>query len=210
MTSLRHAVAVSGRGSQETTVRRPPRAPVVFLGVMLALGAACLATGVVDVLLPVLAGEEPFTVLQLLVEELGPAYLFFHIFVHNLGLACIVPGAGLLAARYEKSAKGRKLAALILLVAVVLALLIAIEYLIQARERFDLAIVAPLIMVEAFGVLALAWRGYRVVSTFRPTPKIGWSLVHPARELAPWFAGSAIVLALAALVEVGVIAGFVA
>lgn len=177
---------------------------------MVALAAASLVTGVVDVLVPVLAGEEPFAVLDVLVRELGPAYLFFHVFVHNLGLACIVPGAGLLAAKYEKSPRGRRLAAMILFGAVVLSILIAAEYLVQARERFDLAIVAPLIMVEAFGVLALAWRGYRVVRDFRPTPKIAWSLVHPTRELAPWFAGSAIVLALAALVEVGVISGFVA
>lgn len=174
---------------------------------MATLAGLSVATGIMDVLVPVLRGEEPFTPLMRLVDHYGPGYLFIHILVHNLGLACLVPGVGLVAATFEKDKGKRVLAARILFVTVILSLFVAFQYLLQARERFDLTLVIPLLAVEAFAVSLLAWRGFLVVRAFVPTPRAGWSFVHPARELAPWFVASNIALAVAALVEVGFVTG---
>lgn len=187
--------------------RHPPRSPVVFVAVMAALAVLSIITGIVDIVLPKFTGEEPFALLYRAVAVLGPAYLFVHILVHNAGLACLVPGIGLLALSFERDRRMRVLGARILFATSVVALLVAFQFLLQASEKFDLALALPLLAVEGAAVLLLSWRGYRALREFVPTPRKSWAFVHPARELAPWFAGTFAVLALAAVVEVAVVMG---
>ncbi|MHB8605933.1 MAG: hypothetical protein ACYDCK_11830 [Thermoplasmatota archaeon] len=190
----------------EDVARRPPRRATVFTAILLGLALASLATGILDVALPVLQGEPPFSSLFATVSYLGYPYLFLHIFVHNFGLACLVPGVGLAGASLERTQQRRVLIAIILLGAVILGLLAAVEYILESG-RFDLPVALALLALESLGVLTLAFAGYRVVRDHKPTPRIGWSLVHPSLELAPYFLASGALLAATAYAETLYIAG---
>ena len=178
-----------------------PRWPTVLLALLALLAAVSLAQGVLDVVLPTLTGGEPFGALFAATRAWGPVFFALYVFVHNLGLACLVPGFGFVAVWFEKSKSNRGVIGLLLAGSVVASLLIGFEFMLQASDRFDLARTLPLFALESAGVLVLAIPAARLLRDFVPTPHYGWSLVTPFRRLGTPLVLSAALLAVAALVE---------
>ncbi|HEX2021089.1 MAG TPA: hypothetical protein VHH36_00125, partial [Candidatus Thermoplasmatota archaeon] len=117
-----------------------PRWPTAVLALCAVTATLSILQGVVDVVLPALQGEEPFGFLLRATEAYGPAFFIAYVFVHNLGLACLVPGFGFLAAWFERKTRNRTLIGVLLAGAVVASLLVALQYLLLAHDRFDLRI----------------------------------------------------------------------
>lgn len=188
-------------------VRAPPRWPVALLALFAALAVVSLAQGIVDVVVPTIRHQRPFGLLFALGQSYGAAAFGAYIFVHNLGLASLVPGLGFLAARFERNPRNRPLIAALLVGAVVSALLVAALYLIRTPERFDLRVAIPLFLGEAMAVLALAVTAALELRRYVPTRKVAWSLVTPFRTLVVPAVVSALLLALLAYVETRAILG---
>lgn len=182
-----------------------PRWPSLQLAAFTLLATVSLAQGIVDLVIPVLMGEPPFTMLMTWTERLGPAFLATYVFLHNIGLACVVPGYGFLAARFERKTENRGLIGILLVGAVVLSLLVALQYLVMARERFDLLFAIPLYVVEAVAILLLALPAARELRGFVPTPRYDWSLLQPFRKLHRPFMTSFVILAVLAAAEAAVL-----
>lgn len=182
-------------------VNAAPSWPRWMLGAMAALGALSLLQGFVDVVVPALTGEEPFGFLLGMTERFGYAFFAAYVFVHNLGLACVVPGFGFLASRFEAKTTNRERIGMILLGAVLVSLLVALEYLLQAAWRFDLPFALALFTVEAAAVLLLAFPSARQLRGFVPTRVYSWALVTPFLRLRAPLVASVLLLAAASLVE---------
>lgn len=187
--------------------RSPPRWPLAMLTLFALLALASLAQGVVDVVLPTIRQEPPFGLLFRETQRYGPAFFAVYIFVHNLGLACLVPGLGFLAARFERRKENRAIIGALLVGAVVAALVVAALYIARTPERFDLKVSIPLFFGEAAGVLALGVCAALQLRGFIPTRRLGWSLVAPFRTLVLPALVSAGLLALLAAVEARAVLG---
>lgn len=187
--------------AEARSLRAAPRWPTLMLGAMAVLGGISILQGIIDVVLPALTGQEPFAFLFAGAERFGPAFLTAYLFVHNLGLACIVPGFGFVAGYFEKQTTNRQRIGFILLGAVFVSLLVALEYLIQAADRFDLAFALSLFTLEAIAVLLVAFPSALQMRGFVPTPAYGWALVTPFRKLLPALAASFLLLLAASLLE---------
>jgi hypothetical protein len=178
-----------------------PRWPSAFLSLLACLAALSLLQGFLDIVLPTLTGGQPFATLFGMTRAFGPVFFALYVFVHNLGLACLVPGFGFVAVWFEKRKANRGVIGALLAGSVVLSLLVGFEFIVQARERFDLALTLPLFALEATGVLVLAIPAARMLRGFVPTPHYDWSLVAPMRALSGRLVASCALLAAAALVE---------
>lgn len=175
----------------------PPAWPAVMLAVLALLATLSLAQGVVDVVLPVLTGGEPFGFLFSQTARFGPAFLVGYVFLHNLGLACVVPGFGFLAAWFERSTRNRFVIGLLLSGSVVVSLFGTLQFVLEASELFDLPTALGIFVVEASAVLAVAFCATRELKGFVPTRRYEWSLVTPFRNL-----GVPLAYAVAALLAV--------
>ena len=114
-----------------------------MLALFASLAVASLLQGVGDIVLPTARGGAPFSFLFATTRVFGPSAFALYVFIHNFGLACLVPGVGFVAARYERHTKNRGVIGILLVGAVVLALLVALEYLLQAQDKFDPAFAFP-------------------------------------------------------------------
>lgn len=179
----------------------PPAWPSVMLAALALLATLSVAQGLVDVAIPVLRGEAPFGFLFEQTARHGPAFLVGYVFVHNLGLACLVPGFGFVAARFERSTRNRFLIGVLLAGAVACSLIVGLEFILDARERFDLPAALTIFFAEAASVLAVAVPAARELKGFIPTPRYGWSLVTPFRRLGVPLAYAATMLLLVSVVE---------
>lgn len=175
-------------------MRRPPRWPTFLLGLFALLATMSILQGWVDVVLPAFRGESPFGFLYRQTERVGPWFFVGYVFVHNLGLACLVPGYGFLAARFERRTANRFVIGVLLALAVLATLLVALHFVLTASQRFDLPLTLALLVGEACGVLALAFAAAAQLRGFVPTPTYEWSLVHPFRRLRVPLAYSTLVL----------------
>jgi len=182
-------------------VREAPRVPVYFTGLLLCLALIGIGTGIMDVAVPVLKGDELFAPLKRAVELFGYPYLFLHIFLHNLGIACLVPGIGLIAAHMERNPRLRAVIGPILSVAVVVSILTGAFWVVQSGA-YAQGVIVLFFALEAAGVLLLTFAGLRAMRGYVPTPAPGWSLHTPAHRIAPYFLASSIVLGIAAYLEV--------
>lgn len=178
-----------------------PRWPTAMLAMLACLGTLSLLQGVFDIAVPTVLGEQPFGLLFQATQTFGPAFFAVYVFLHNFGLACLVPGFGLVAVLLEKEKRNRKHIATLLSGAVILGLLVGLEFLVQASSRFDLVRVVPLFVAEALGVLILVIPAAREVRSLVPTRTYAWSLVTPMRKLATPLVLSCGVLALASAYE---------
>jgi hypothetical protein len=178
-------------------ITRPPVPvwPTLLLSTFATLATVSIMQGVFDIAIPTFTGAKPFGFVYRLTEAFGPSAFGLYIFLHNLGLACLVPGFGFVAVRFEKKPANRAVIGMLLAGAVVLALLVALEYLVQSSARFDLRFAIPLFVGEAVGVLALALPAARELRGFVPTPRYEWSLVTPLARLRWPFLLSALLLA---------------
>ena len=154
-----------------------------MLAIFALLAVLSLAQGVVDVVVPSIRGTAPFGLLFAWTARFGPAFLIAYLFVHNLGLACLVPGFGFFAARFERNPRNRGVIAVLLLGAVIVTLGVAALYMIRAPERFDLTVSIPLFAGEVASVLALGVTAAMELRTFIPTRRVSWSLVTPLRAV---------------------------
>lgn len=188
-------------------VTRPPRWPTAMLALFAILATVSLLQGWVDVVLPVVRGEPMFGFLFAMTERFGMPFFALYIFVHNLGLASLVPGYGFLAAWFERRTVNRFIIGILLAVAVLVSILVAANFVLGAHERFDLPFALALLVGEACGVLALAIAGARELRGFVPTPAYDWSLIQPFRNLRTPFLASAAVLAILSLVEAAAVSG---
>lgn len=178
-----------------------------MLALFAVLATLSVAQGIVDVVLPTIRGEEPFGFLFRAYAAFGPAFLWAYVFVHNLGLACLVPGFGFLAAPFERRTENRRIIGLLLAGAVVGSLLTALQYMLTARERFDLLYTLPLFVGEALAVLVLALAAARELKGFVPTRRYEWSLVAPFRRLRVPFLAATLLLAALGALEAAVLVG---
>lgn len=177
------------------------------LGTFAFLSTVSLLQGWVDVVLPVMRGEDPFGFLFHMTETFGPAFFVGYIFIHNLGLACLVPGYGFLAAWFERKTVNRYLIGLVLTGAVIASLLVAVNFILSAPHRFQLPLALALLVGESCGVLALAVASTQELRGFVPTPAYEWSLITPFRRLLVPLAYSAVLLLLLSLWEAHVVLG---
>lgn len=180
---------------------RAPQWPTFMFGGCAVLATLSILQGFVDVVMPALRGEEPFGFLYQSTERFGPAFFIGYVFVHNLGLACVVPGFGFLAAWFERKTHNRAIIGGLLAGAVAMSLLVAAQYLITAHQRFDLALAIPLYAGEALSVLALALAASLELKGFVPTRRYEWALVTPFRRMALVLATTASLLVLLATLE---------
>ncbi|MFA5861232.1 MAG: hypothetical protein WDA16_06005 [Candidatus Thermoplasmatota archaeon] len=178
-----------------------PRWPGAILAFLACLGTISLMQGVFDIVIPSLTGQQPFGFLFQMTAILGPVFFTLYVFIHNLGLACIVPGFGFAAVWLEKKKHNRKHIATLLSGAVIVGLLVGLEFLLQASDRFDLARVLPLFVIESAGVLLLVVPSARELRTLVPTRTYEWSLLAPLQALAVPLIMSSAVLAAASAYE---------
>jgi hypothetical protein len=178
-----------------------------MLALFAVLATVSLAQGFVDVVLPTIRGERPFGFLFEATRLYGPVFFGAYIFLHNLGLACLVPGYGFIAAWFEKRKANRTLIGVILAAAVVFSLLTAATYIVRAPERFDLAVAIPLFVGESAAVLFMAVAAARELRGFVPTRVYDWSLVAPFRRLRTPFAAAIVLLAALAAFEAVAVLG---
>ncbi|MHB8584967.1 MAG: hypothetical protein ACYDDF_03920 [Thermoplasmatota archaeon] len=181
-------------------VRSPPRIGLFMVGGLCAASAYALTTSAFDIAYPAITGAPKFAALESLALNLGPAYLFLHIFLHNLGLAALVPGVGLFAASFERNPTRRRVIGWILAGAVIVSLLVAAE-LIFIRGWESMILTLPLLAAESTAVIILTLAGVRVLRDFVPTRRPDWAWVDPARQLAPYVAVAVTGLAFSAFVE---------
>lgn len=163
---------------------RPPRWPMALLVLFFLLATLSLAQGIVDVVLPVIRGEPSFGFLFSMTERFGPGFFVGYIFLHNLGLACLVPGYGFVAARFERNKPNRFIIGILLAASVVASLFVALHFVLTTQaQEFNIPFALALLTGEACGVLALAFAGARELRGFVPTRAYAWSLVTPFRRL---------------------------
>lgn len=183
----------------------PPAWPALMLALLALLAALSVVQGIVDVVIPVARGEAPFGFLFAQTERFGPAFFVAYVFLHNLGLACLVPGFGFVAARYERRTHNRFLIGILLTGSVVVSLFVALEFVLQASERFDLPTALVIFFAEASSILAVALSATRELKGFVPTRKYEWSLVTPFRNLAVPLGYAVVTLVLVCLFEAWVV-----
>lgn len=181
--------------------RGPPLVPAVVVCALLTLSLWAIASGLLDLVVPRLADAQDFEGVQRAANLAGPAGLGAYVLLHNLGLAALVPGVGLVACALEPSPRRRRLVAAILLAAVVVSLLVATELVIR-RGYWRLPIVLPLLVLESAAVLMVAIASYRALASYVPTPRPEWSWIIPLHKIAAYFAIAVIALAFGAFVEV--------
>gem|GEM_PF-3837193 len=178
-----------------------------MLGLFALVAVVSLVQGMVDVVIPTIHQEPPFQLLFRESERYGPLFFGAYIFVHNMGLATLVPGFGFVAARLEKKPKNRTWIAILLVGAVIAALAVAALYIARTPDRFRLAVSIPLFLGESVSVLALGVTAALELRGFVPTRKLGWSLVKPFRTLALPALVSAALLVVLAVVETRAVMG---
>lgn len=188
-------------------MRTPPRWPTFLLGLFCVLATLSLFQGIVDVVIPVLTGAPSFGFLFEMTDRFGPWFFIGYIFVHNLGLACLVPGYGFLAAWFERRKVNRFLIGVLLTGAVVGSLLVAAHFILSAPTRFHLPVSLALLTGEACGVLALAVAAARELKDFVPTRAYEWSLVKPYQNLRVPLGYSAVLLFVLSLFEAWAVIG---
>lgn len=180
---------------------------MVLLGVLAAVATLSLAQGFVDVVLPAWTGQRPFGILFSLASRYGSLFLVGWIFIHNLGLACVVPGYGFMAGWWERDPRNRRHIGLLLAGAVFGTLILSGALMLRERDRFNLAFALPIFVAEALAVSFLAVAAAREVRAYVPTGERGWSLVTPMRRLGPPLVASVLLLGFLAAVEVRTIVG---
>lgn len=179
-----------------------------MLGAFALLATLSLLQGWADIVLPILTGEPPFGFLYAMTELFGPAFFILYVFIHNLGLACLVPGYGFLAAYFEKKPANRFIVGALLTGSVAASLLVAAHFIFTAPTQFHLPTTLALLVGEACGVLALAVAAARELRGYVPTrPAIQWSLVHPFRRLAVPMSYTFVLLLLLSLFEAWAVMG---
>lgn len=172
----------------------PPRWPTWVLAFFAVMATISLIQGWVDVVLPVFRQEPSFGLLFELTERYGAPFFVAYIFAHNLGLACLVPGYGFLAAWFERRTVNRFVIGVLLTAAVVASIIVAVHFILNAPEHFHLPLALALLVGESCGVLALAIAAARELRGFVPTPVYEWSLVTPFRNLKVPFGYAALLL----------------
>ena len=179
----------------------PPAWPTFMLASLCVLATLSLCQGVIDVVLPIALGEAPFQFLFTQTERFGPVFLVGYIFLHNLGLACVVPGYGFLAAWFERRTTNRFLIGVLLAASVAVSLFGTLQFVLEASDRFDLPTALAIFFAEAAAVLAVAVSGARELRGFVPTRRYEWSLVTPFRNLGVPLAYAFTMLLLVSLFE---------
>lgn len=187
--------------SANVRMATPPRWPTFMLGFFAVMATLSILQGIADVVIPVSRGERAFGFLFSMTERYGPGFFAAYIFAHNLGLACLVPGFGFLAAWYERRTVNRFLIGILLAGAVLASILVATHFIFTGPEAFDLPLATALLVGEACGVLALAVAAAQQLRGFVPTPAYQWSLVKPFRELRVPLGYSATLLLLLSVWE---------
>lgn len=193
--------------SEKRNVARPPRWPIVALAGFAVLATLSLFQGWIDVVVPALRGEKPFTFLFEMTERFGAGFFIAYIFIHNLGLACLVPGFGFLAAWFERRTVNRFAIGVLLMCAVIASLLVAVHFILNAPQQFELPLTLALLVGESCGVLALAVAAAEELRGFIPTRTYEWSLITPFKRLSVPVGYSALLLLILSIWEAFAVLG---
>jgi len=194
------ARASNGEGASSLAFPRA-RAALAFHVLLFVLATVGLATSVVDVAIPALTGRPPFGLLLAHTDRHGPAYFAAHVFLHNLGIAALVPGLAFFAMRLERDARARRLIPSLLLAASVVAVGAGVARVATDPRLLALPLTGPLLALEAQAVLALAFAGHAEARRHEPGGALGESLAPSARRLALPFLLATGTLAVAAWIE---------
>lgn len=128
----------------------------LMVGLFSLVAILSLVQGFSEFTVPLLLGEEPFALTRGIVERLGAPGLFGAILLHNLGLALLLPGCGLLAAHRETDASNRRLLAPILVAALLCAILVGTGSVLVTAPRAHLPFLLPLAAGEGAAILLVA------------------------------------------------------
>lgn len=158
---------------------------------LVALSAASVAQGVLDVAIPIARHEPPFGWLLERSHAWGPWFLGAWLFVHNVGLAVLVPGVGFAAAPHARDARERGRVAHILVVATLALIALGAFLLLQRPDIFTTRVAWPLYIGESAAVLLPALAAAREL--IGPQPRL--------RALRAPLAAAVSALALLATVE---------
>lgn len=178
-----------------------------MLAIFTLLATLSLLQGIIDIVIPVLTGQPSFGMLYAMTERFGPGFFIAYVFVHNLGLACLVPGYGFAAAWFERRTVNRFIIGLLLAGSVVLSLLVAAHLVITTPEAFHLPSALALLAGEASAVLVLTIAAARELRGFVPTRAYAWSLVRPFAKLRLPLAYCVTALLLLSLYEAWAVLG---
>lgn len=179
-----------------------PRTQVALLA---TLAAAAIAQGVADFTGAAMVGAPLFSFTHGIAERFGPLGLFAAILAHNVGLACLIPGIGYLAARAEDASDGRVLLGRVLFVGLVAAMGAGLLYVLRGPGDFTLGIALPLLAGEAAAVLYVAHAAHAQFARFRAAPPDEKTLGEALQGVRVPLAFGASALAVLAAAEVYVL-----
>lgn len=181
-----------------------PEPSTILLGVLAFFATESLLQGIVDVTLPFARHEEPFRFLFAQTQLWGPGFFFLYVFVHNLGLACMVPAYGVLGGWFERRRMNRLAIGALLFAAVLASLAMSLAWMLHDAERFDMGFAIPLYVAESAAVIVPAALGAREVARWEPAE----GLQRIMRETGwPFVVSAALLLLLAAVETVFVLGG---
>lgn len=179
----------------------------------LAVGLCALAAGLsivqglAEFALPLALGAEPFGLSRALAALAGGPGLFAAILLHNLGLALLLPGCGLIAAHHESDARRRGLVGPILVAAVLGAIGVGVWTLFAAGGA-HLAFLLPLALAEGAAILLVARATHRELRGLAAGAATWRDVRQAMRTLRPTIAIAAVALASLALAETVFLAGW--
>lgn len=128
-----------------------------------ALSALSILQGILDFGAPALLGTRPFAFTYSLASH-GAPLLFLAIFLHNAGLALLLPGVGFLAMRAERREANRRALRVILLTTAIAAAAMGLVYVLGGRGTFDLKHALILLAGETAALLLVALAAFRAMA----------------------------------------------
>jgi hypothetical protein len=170
-------------------------------GVFALVALASLLQGVAEFLVPLVAGWEPFALTRALAHAAGGVGLFAAIAFHNVGLALVAPGCGIVAARFEEDDARRRWIAPILVAATAGAVLLGVVTVLGTASPADLSFTLALAAGEGTAVLSVGLTTHRELKRFRHRHPDAQGAALALRGLAPTLVLSCLSLAALAVLE---------
>lgn len=176
--------------------------PLTQARLLATLATASILQGIADFGGALLLGAPLFGFTTTIADHFGPLGLYLAIFGHNLGLACLMPGIGYLAARAERTKNGRRFLGRLLLSALGLAMAAGLIYILRGPGHFTLGIALPILAGEAVAILYVGWLAHAQFARFDEHPPNETTLREALAHTRTPLLYAATALALLAAAEV--------
>lgn len=178
---------------------------LVVLFALVAL--ASLVQGMLDFSIPLLFGGTPFALTRGFADVFGPAALYSALFLHNLGLALLFPGCGLLAARFEREDAHRRLIVPLLLGACGVAIALGFATVLRGATGANRSFALALAVGESIAILSVGIATHKELRRFRNRAPTREGIALALASMRGPLVLSAAGLALLALIETAHLVG---